>query len=254
VAGLRHDAARDREYRLDAHWALYVENYLEGFHLPFVHATLAASVEYASYEDRLFSASRACKSRSRGRAEVAFEPMPRYGPARGGAVLVDLSEPDAQLLPVGDYRSTSCSPRASIGHACRFAATCATPALLDRGAGSRPRPREAEDEAVVQAVQRGVRSRFYRRGRYSRRVSAACTTSTACCAVSSQAARTKRDRSSRAARAKGDRANAHSGRRGPNRRFGPERPAHVLARLDVRAADQVEAVGPRPGRRRRAFP
>jgi choline monooxygenase len=40
-------------------------------------------------------------------------------------------------------------------------------ALLDRGAGSGLDRVEAEDEAVVQAVQKGVRSRFYRRGRYS---------------------------------------------------------------------------------------
>jgi choline monooxygenase len=40
-------------------------------------------------------------------------------------------------------------------------------ALLDRGAGSGLDRVEAEDEAIVQAVQKGVRSRFYRRGRYS---------------------------------------------------------------------------------------
>ncbi len=31
------DAVRSRDYELDASWALYVENYLEGFHIPFVH-------------------------------------------------------------------------------------------------------------------------------------------------------------------------------------------------------------------------
>jgi len=38
---------------------------------------------------------------------------------------------------------------------------------LDSGAGSGLDRVEAEDEAIVQAVQRGVRSRYYRRGRYS---------------------------------------------------------------------------------------
>jgi choline monooxygenase len=38
---------------------------------------------------------------------------------------------------------------------------------LEAGAGSGLDRVEAEDEAIVQAVQRGVRSRFYRRGRYS---------------------------------------------------------------------------------------
>ena len=29
-----------RDYLVQAHWALYCENYLEGFHIPFVHADL----------------------------------------------------------------------------------------------------------------------------------------------------------------------------------------------------------------------
>jgi choline monooxygenase len=36
-----HDPAGDRDYEIAAHWALYVENYLEGFHIPFVHPGLA---------------------------------------------------------------------------------------------------------------------------------------------------------------------------------------------------------------------
>ncbi len=38
---------------------------------------------------------------------------------------------------------------------------------LGKGAGGALDRVEAEDEAIVEAVQRGVRSRLYRRGRYS---------------------------------------------------------------------------------------
>jgi choline monooxygenase len=38
---------------------------------------------------------------------------------------------------------------------------------LDRGAGGALDRVEREDEAIVEAVQRGVRSRLYRGGRYS---------------------------------------------------------------------------------------
>ena len=41
------------------------------------------------------------------------------------------------------------------------------PARLDTGAGGALERVEAEDEAIVEAVQRGVRSRLYRGGRYS---------------------------------------------------------------------------------------
>src|SRR5690606_33930571 len=36
----RYEPARRRNYLIDAHWALYCENYLEGFHIPFVHPGL----------------------------------------------------------------------------------------------------------------------------------------------------------------------------------------------------------------------
>src|SRR4029079_15099245 len=52
----------------------------------------------------------ASRAREAGRACVRAHAG--YGPARGGAVLVDLSEPDAQLLPVG----TIAQPRAARGH------------------------------------------------------------------------------------------------------------------------------------------
>jgi choline monooxygenase len=54
VENLRPDPAQSRSYVVNAHWALYVENYLEGFHIPFVHAGLNRVVEYGSYADELF--------------------------------------------------------------------------------------------------------------------------------------------------------------------------------------------------------
>jgi choline monooxygenase len=40
-----------------AHWALYCENYLERFHIPFVHAGLNAAIDYGNYTTELFSLS-----------------------------------------------------------------------------------------------------------------------------------------------------------------------------------------------------
>ncbi|MBL8741996.1 MAG: Rieske 2Fe-2S domain-containing protein, partial [Myxococcales bacterium] len=37
-----------RHYDVDAHWALYCDNYLEGFHVPFVHAGLNEVIDYGS--------------------------------------------------------------------------------------------------------------------------------------------------------------------------------------------------------------
>src|SRR5258706_3209238 len=43
-----------REYEVNAHWALYCENYLEGFHIPYVHRSLNEVVDYGSYTTQNF--------------------------------------------------------------------------------------------------------------------------------------------------------------------------------------------------------
>ena len=48
------DPTRAREYVVNAHWALYVENYLEGFHIPYVHAGLAGALDYGEYRTELY--------------------------------------------------------------------------------------------------------------------------------------------------------------------------------------------------------
>ena len=40
----RPDLSKD--YTVDANWALYCEYYLEGVHIPFVHAGLNAVIDY----------------------------------------------------------------------------------------------------------------------------------------------------------------------------------------------------------------
>ncbi len=41
------------EYFVNAHWALYCENYLEGFHIPFVHGGLSKEIEFETYKTEL---------------------------------------------------------------------------------------------------------------------------------------------------------------------------------------------------------
>src|SRR5438067_6965169 len=49
------DPDGSRVYEIAANWALYCDNYLEGFHVPFVHGQLAAEIEYGSYRTELLS-------------------------------------------------------------------------------------------------------------------------------------------------------------------------------------------------------
>jgi choline monooxygenase len=49
--------ALSTEYIVKAHWALYCENYLEGFHIPFVHAGLNAVIDFGNYTTEIFESS-----------------------------------------------------------------------------------------------------------------------------------------------------------------------------------------------------
>src|SRR5687767_4083116 len=43
------DAASSHDYLINANWALYCDNYLEEFHIPYVHAGLGEQLDYSSY-------------------------------------------------------------------------------------------------------------------------------------------------------------------------------------------------------------
>jgi phenylpropionate dioxygenase-like ring-hydroxylating dioxygenase large terminal subunit len=38
-----------KEYELACNWKVYVDNYLEGYHIPVVHPTLNKEIDYDSY-------------------------------------------------------------------------------------------------------------------------------------------------------------------------------------------------------------
>ena len=158
----------DREYEIDAHWALYVENYLEGFHIPFVHAGLNQVVDYGSYASEPFRYSSLQVAIAKD-GECAFD-VPAGSPDHGRRIAAYYAWIFPNLMlnfypwglslnlvqPCGIAR-TRVSFRSFVWDASR----------LDTGAGSGLDRVEREDEAIVEAVQRGVRSRLYRGGRYS---------------------------------------------------------------------------------------
>src|SRR5262249_2723855 len=78
---LAFDAARSRDYLVRANWALYCDNYLEGFHIPYVHAGLAGALDYSGYRTELLPpGSRQVRIAAGG--EEAFE-IPPSAPDAG---------------------------------------------------------------------------------------------------------------------------------------------------------------------------
>jgi len=50
---LFYDKKKSKTYILNAHWALYCENYLEGFHVPFIHKGLNNDIIFKTYNTEI---------------------------------------------------------------------------------------------------------------------------------------------------------------------------------------------------------
>lgn len=142
-----------REYEIDAHWALYCENYLEGFHIPYVHKGLNEIVDYGSYTTEMFRYS----SLQIGH-DASGDVAARY--------LYLFPNMMFNFYPWGISVNVvrPLSPSKSV---IEFLTYVGDESQLGKGAGADLHSVEMEDEAVVESVQRGIRSRYYSHGRYS---------------------------------------------------------------------------------------
>jgi choline monooxygenase len=145
--------ASTREYEVDAHWALYCENYLEGFHIPFVHKSLNEIVDYGTYSTELFRYS-SLQTGFDGDGNIA------------GRYLFIFPNLMFNFYPWGISINVvrPVSPSRSV---VEFLTFIGDESLINIGAGADLHRVELEDEAVVESVQKGIRSRFYSYGRYS---------------------------------------------------------------------------------------
>lgn len=160
---LAFDPSRSRDYLVRAHWALYVDNYLEGFHIPFVHAGLAEAIDYGAYRTEVQDWTVIQVGVAKG-GEEAFDEAPDPGVAGYYAWLFPATMINA--YPWG-ISINVVKPLAVDRTRVSFLIYVHDPSRLDRGAGAGLDRVEREDEMVVESVQKGVRSRLYDRGRYS---------------------------------------------------------------------------------------
>jgi choline monooxygenase len=168
VKDFRFMPERSRDYLVKSHWALYCDNYLEGFHIPFVHKALAAALDWSAYRTEIDRWSNCQVGISKGGDHIFDLPEGHedYGQAVSAyyfwlfpnmmfnfypwGLSVNIVRPLGQEL-------TKVSFRAYVWDA----------AKLTSGAGADLDLVEREDEAVVEQVQIGTRSRFYKHGRFS---------------------------------------------------------------------------------------
>ena len=166
----RLDPARSEEYAVEANWALYCENYLEGFHIPYVHRTsLAGALDRHAYTTHLFDWGSLQIGRPAGGGGPAFAPPeghPDHGQRVAGWYFWLFPNVMLNFYPWG-LSLNVVQPVGARRTRVVFRSYVGDPSRLGEGAGADLHRVEKEDEEIVEEVQRGVASRLYDRGRYS---------------------------------------------------------------------------------------
>lgn len=157
-----------KTYHVHSHWALYCENYLEGFHIPFVHAGLNAIMDYGQYATELYRYSNLQLGIAKDGEECFDLPSssPDFGKNIAAYYFWVFPNMMFNFYPWG--LSINIVQPISINQTkVSFLTYIWKKEKLNRGAGSELDKVEMEDEEMVEKVQKGVRSRFYDHGRYS---------------------------------------------------------------------------------------
>ena len=141
-------------YTVDAHWAIYCENYLEGFHVPFVHKGLSSEINISSYKTEILDngvlqyADNADEGDVYGYYYWVF-PNIMFNFYNWG-LSINIIEPITKDRTLVRFLSYPFIENNKTKKAIKDLVTV-----------------ELEDQEVVSCVNRGIKSPFYRRGRYS---------------------------------------------------------------------------------------
>jgi choline monooxygenase len=155
-------------FSVNAHWALYCENYLEGFHIPFVHAGLNAVIDFGAYTTELYPYSNLQLGIAK-EGELCFDlpsSSPDYGKKIAAYYFFIFPNMMFNLYPWG-LSLNIVEPITMNKTKVHFLSYVWKQELYNQGAGSSLDKVEMEDEEIVESVQKGIRSSFYRHGRYS---------------------------------------------------------------------------------------
>lgn len=158
-----------RDYVIDCNWKVYVDNYLEGYHLPLVHPGLMKELDFANYHTRTHRYY--CLQDAPIRASAKDDPTRRYVSDGNTEALYFWVFPNLMININPETLSTNLilplAPEKTLTIFEWFAL---------RGTEVKAKMLETiqfsdevqqEDIEICEAVQRGLRSTSYHRGRYS---------------------------------------------------------------------------------------
>ena len=169
IEQFRYAPEYGQTYNVNAHWALYVDNYLEGFHIPFVHETLGQMIDYGKYTTECYD-------------DIVLQ----IGYSDAGSMTFDLPEDHIDfgqditayyywIYPNFMFNFYPWGVQINIVKPIdvdftkvEFHYFIKDEKLWERMGKDRVAEKtEKEDEYVVEGVQLGMKSRFYDTGRYS---------------------------------------------------------------------------------------
>jgi len=162
------EASRSRDYLIKANWALYCENYLEGFHIPYVHAGLNSALDYSGYKTELFKFSSLQTGIGKSGEDCFDLPKdsPDYGQKISAYYFWIFPNIMFNFYPWGLSINVVRPVKPDLSKV-SFITYVYDESRLDKGAGAGLDKVEREDEAIVENVQKGIKSKKYDRGRYS---------------------------------------------------------------------------------------
>jgi len=164
----KHRPDLSKTFEMDANWALYCENYLEGFHIPFVHASLNAALSFGDYTTELYP--RSVLQIGVGKNEEDCFELPESSEDYGTNVAAYYYWVYPNMMfnfyPWG-LSVNIVNPVSVNKTRVEFIVFMWKEDKYDKGAGSDLDKVEVEDEEIVENVQKGIVSRFYKHGRYS---------------------------------------------------------------------------------------
>ena len=158
----------DRLHKVSANWLLYVDNYLEGFHIPYVHKTLNSVIDYTSYQTELFDNAVLQIGEGQEVGDCFEIPEGHQDYGRNIAAYYWWIFPNLMLnfYPWGISVNVVDPLNVSQTNITYFGLVCDS-SKIGIGAGGELDTVEHEDQWIVESCNIGMESKLYQRGRYS---------------------------------------------------------------------------------------
>jgi choline monooxygenase len=168
IQDFRHQPSLSKDYLVHAHWALYCDNYLEGFHVPFVHEDLNKVLDYGSYKTEIYKHCNLQIGYTNDATETFNLPEGHIDYGNNVAAYYYWVFPNMMFnfYPWG-LSINVVKPISPNRTKVSFISYVLDPDKLEKGAGQGLDKVEREDEVVVENVQSGIHSSFYKAGRFS---------------------------------------------------------------------------------------